>query len=176
MNLKVVGAFAAVLMLAACGTTQEQAATQQTGQTATATAARGPAPGSQEDLQATVGDRVFFAFDRSDLNPEARTTLDAQAQWLARFPQVRVTVMGHADERGTREYNLALGDRRAARVRDYLVSRGVDRARIDTISYGKECPRALGTGEAAWSQNRRSVTGVGLSPARGAGCPVAPFL
>jgi len=174
MNLKVVSAFAAVLMLAACGTTQEQATTQQAGQTAQAPA--GPAPGSQQDLQATVGDRVFFGFDRSDLNPEARSTLNAQAQWLSRFPNVRVTVMGHADERGTREYNLALADRRASRVRDYLVSQGVDRSRVDTISYGKECPRALGTGEAAWSQNRRSVTGVGLSPGRGAGCPVAPYL
>jgi peptidoglycan-associated lipoprotein len=174
MNLKVLGAFAAVLLLAACGTTQEQAAGQQGGQTTQAPS--GPAPGSQQDLQASVGDRVFFGFDRSDLNPEARSTLDAQAQWLTRFPNVRVTIMGHADERGTREYNLALADRRAARVRDYIVSRGIDRSRVDTISYGKECPRALGTGEAAWSQNRRSVTGVGLSPSRGAGCPVAPYL
>ncbi|HZH27950.1 MAG TPA: peptidoglycan-associated lipoprotein Pal [Azospirillaceae bacterium] len=174
MNLKVISVFAAMLALAACSSTDESA--NSAANTQQRTTASGPTPGTQEDLAASVGDRVFFAFDRSDLNPEARTTLDAQAGWLRRFPQARVTILGHADERGTREYNLALGDRRAARVRDYLVSQGIDRSRVETISYGKECARAMGTGEANWAQNRRAVTGVGLAPNRGAGCPVAPFL
>ena len=106
----------------------------------------------------TMGDTVLFALDQSDLDGQARAILDAQAQWLARNPQVNVTVEGHTDERGTREYNLALGDRRANSAKNYLVTRGIQPGRITTISYGKERPIALGSDEASWARNRRAVT------------------
>ena len=116
-------------------------------------------PGSRADfLQSVPADRVFFAFDSYAIDPEARRILDAQAQWLNRNPNVRVTLEGHADERGTREYNLALGDRSANAARDYLQSRGVSAARMTTISWGKERPAVEGSSEYAWSQNRRAVT------------------
>lgn len=118
----------------------------------------GATPGSQADLVANVGDRIFFGFDRYDLTTEARNTLDLQADWLAKYSSVRVTIEGHCDERGTREYNLALGERRAASVRSYLIARGVDPSRISTISYGKERPAVPGSDEASWAQNRRGVT------------------
>lgn len=118
-----------------------------------------PAPGSQADLVATVGaDRVFFAFDSSELRPDARDTLRRQAEWLEANAGVRLTIEGHCDERGTREYNLALGERRANAVRSYLVALGVDSGRLSTISYGKERPAVLGSNEDAWSQNRRAVS------------------
>lgn len=120
----------------------------------------GPAPGTQADLVVNVGDRVFFTTDSYDINPEARATLDKQANWLAQYGDLRITVEGHADERGTREYNLALGERRANSVKNYLVALGVDPRRIETITYGKERPAVAGTGESAWSQNRRGVTKV----------------
>lgn len=118
-------------------------------------------PGSRGDFLAAVGldnDRVFFDTNRYDLDDRDRATLDLQAAWLQRNPAVRVTIEGHADERGTRDYNLALGDRRANAARDYLAARGVSPARITVISYGKERPQALGSHEAAWAQNRRAVT------------------
>ena len=116
-------------------------------------------PGSRADfLQSVVSDRIFFGFDSYSIDDEARRTLDAQADWLARNPNVRVTIEGHADERGTREYNLALGDRRANAARDYLQSRGVDAGRMQTISWGKERPAIEGSNESAWAQNRRAVT------------------
>lgn len=115
-------------------------------------------PGSQQDFTANVGDRVFFAYDSSDLAPEARDTLNRQAEWLNRYPNVNVTVEGHSDERGTREYNLALGDRRANAAKSYLVSRGVSPSRLNTISYGKEQPAVIGSDAASWAQNRRGVT------------------
>jgi peptidoglycan-associated lipoprotein len=117
-------------------------------------------PGTQEDLTVNVGDRVFFGYDRVDLVPEARQTLDLQAEWMNRYPNVSITIEGHADERGTREYNLALGDRRANAVRSYLITRGIDAARVQTISYGKERPAVFGTDEQSWAQNRRAVTKV----------------
>ena len=117
-------------------------------------------PGSQEDLAANVGDRVFFAYDSYDLAPEARDTLNRQAEWLNRYPNVNITIEGHSDERGTREYNLALGDRRANSVKNYLVSMGVSGARLNTISYGKEQPAVVGSDAASWAQNRRGVTRV----------------
>lgn len=120
----------------------------------------GPAPGTQADLVVNVGDRIFFGTDRYDLSTEARTVLDAQAGWLNQYPNLNVTVEGHADERGTREYNLALGDRRANSVKSYLVALGVTPSRITTISYGKERPAVPGSSDDAWSQNRRSVTKV----------------
>ena len=120
---------------------------------------RGNVPGSLADfLDKSGSDRVLFATDAYDLDSEARSTLDRQAAWLAQYPQVRITVEGHCDERGTREYNLALGDRRANSAKNYLASRGVSADRITTISYGKERPAVDGTDEAAWAQNRRAVT------------------
>ncbi len=115
-------------------------------------------PGSPQDFVINVGDRVFFLEDQSTLTPEGRATLDKQAQWLNANGQYQVTVEGHADERGTRQYNIALGARRADTVRDYLVARGVAQNRLRTISYGKERPVALCNDESCWSQNRRAVT------------------
>jgi peptidoglycan-associated lipoprotein len=118
-------------------------------------------PGSQEDFLATVGqfgDRILFDTDRFNVDTEDQATLQRQAQWLARYPNTRITVEGHADERGTRDYNLALGERRANSAKNYLVSVGVDAARIQTVSYGKERPAAIGSDESAWAQNRRAVT------------------
>jgi peptidoglycan-associated lipoprotein len=121
--------------------------------------AAGPVPGSQEDFVASVmADRVFFDTDKFDIDAEDQAALRSQAEWLARYPAVRVTVEGHADERGTRDYNLALGERRANSAKNYLASLGVDAARITTISYGKERPEALGSDEASWARNRRAVT------------------
>lgn len=116
-------------------------------------------PGSQQDFIASVAsDRVFFDTDRYDIDDADRATLDSQSAWLKRYPNVRVTIEGHADERGTRDYNLALGDRRANAAKNYLAGLGIDASRITTISYGKERPEALGSDETAWAQNRRAVT------------------
>ncbi len=115
-------------------------------------------PGSPQDFTVNVGDRIFFDTDSSSVRADAAQTLDRQAQWLARYPNYSVTVEGHADERGTREYNLALGARRAASAKDYLVSRGVPAQRLKTISYGKERPVATCDDISCWSQNRRAVT------------------
>ena len=115
-------------------------------------------PGSVQDFQVNVGDRIFFEFDKSDLTDNARSTLQKQAAWLQRFGGVTLTLEGHCDERGTREYNLALGARRAQAVKDYLTSLGVSAARLDTISYGKERPVCVESSEACWAQNRRGVS------------------
>jgi len=116
-------------------------------------------PGSQADFLAKVSsDRVFFDTDQFDIDGEDRATLDSQATWLKQYPQVRVTIEGHADERGTREYNLALGERRANSAKNYLATLGIDANRISTISFGKERPDALGSDESAWARNRRAVT------------------
>ena len=116
-------------------------------------------PGSQEDFVASVAaDRIFFALDQSDVDAEDRATLQSQAGWLARYPQKRVTIEGHADERGTREYNLALGERRANATKNALSALGVDASRITTISYGKERPDATGSDEDSYARNRRAVT------------------
>jgi peptidoglycan-associated lipoprotein len=116
------------------------------------------APGSQEDLVVNVGDRVFFAYDSYDISSEARATLEKQAAWLAQYPNLSITVEGHADERGTREYNLALGERRATAVKNYIVALGVDAGRVSTVSYGKERPAVEGADDVSWAQNRRGVT------------------
>lgn len=116
------------------------------------------APGTQEDLATNIGDRVFFGYDRYDVSDEARIVLDKQAQWLNQYSNLSITIEGHADERGTREYNLALGERRANAVKNYLVALGVSPSRINTISYGKERPAVMGADEASWAQNRRGVT------------------
>lgn len=119
----------------------------------------GVVPGSQQDFIANVSsDRIFFGFDQYNVDAEDQATLQSQAQWLARNPAVRVTLEGHADERGTRDYNIALGERRANAARNYLATLGIDPSRIDVISYGKERPAALGSNEEAWAQNRRAVT------------------
>ena len=116
-------------------------------------------PGSRADfLRSVPADRVFFELDSYSIDAQDRATLDAQASWLQQYPNVRVTIEGHADERGTREYNLALGDRRANAARDYLQSRGVTPERMTTISWGKERPQNPASNEEAWAQNRRAVT------------------
>ncbi|WP_274423080.1 peptidoglycan-associated lipoprotein Pal [Chelativorans sp. YIM 93263] len=121
-------------------------------------------PGTQQEFTVSVGDRIFFETDSSVVNADAQRTLSRQAQWLNKYPSYSVTIEGHADERGTREYNLALGARRAAATRDFLVSQGVSANRINTISYGKERPVATCDDISCWSQNRRAVTAL-----RGAG-------
>lgn len=119
----------------------------------------GPAtPGTQEDLSQNVGDRVFFDYDSSSLSSEAQSTLAKQAEWLKQYGSINITVEGHADERGTREYNIALGERRASVTKRYLVSQGIPANRISTISYGKERPAVIGSDDASWAQNRRAVT------------------
>jgi peptidoglycan-associated lipoprotein len=117
-------------------------------------------PGSEQDFVVNVGDRVYFELDSYQIRSEAYPRLDAQAQWLQRYPQVGIRIEGNADERGTREYNLALGARRAESVRNYLVERGVSAGRIDTISYGKERPIAEGSNEDAWARNRNAHTAI----------------
>ena len=115
-------------------------------------------PGSEQDFVVNVGDRVYFDLDSYSVRPEAQPRLDAQAAWLSRYPQVTIRIEGNADERGTREYNLALGARRAEAVRTYLIQRGVPAGRIDTISYGKERPLEVCSEEACYAKNRRAVT------------------
>ena len=122
------------------------------------TAGGNVARGSKQDFTVNVGDRVFFTNNSSQLSGKARQTLTAQARWLVRYPNYPVTIEGHADERGTREYNLALGARRAAATRDYLASQGVARSRMRTISFGKERPVAVCNDISCFSQNRRAVT------------------
>lgn len=116
-------------------------------------------PGSAADFKQSVSsDTIHFGTDLYNVDPESQAILDSQVQWLNKFPNVRITIEGHCDERGTREYNLALGDRRANAAKNYLAAHGIDASRINTISYGKERPIALGSDEAAWAQNRRAVT------------------
>ncbi len=164
MALRFVSVLAALLLLAACESTPQATgdATGTGGATAgTQTQAAplpGPRPGSAEDFTVNVGDRVFFDFDRYSLRPDAREILQRQAQWLQKYPSVTITVEGHCDERGTREYNLALGERRANAAKNYLVALGINPNRVKTISYGKERPAVTGSNEAAWAQNRRAVT------------------
>ena len=120
-------------------------------------------PGSQQDFVVNVGDRVFFESDSSELTPQSIATLERQAQWLQNYNQYTFTIEGHADERGTREYNIALGARRAQAVRDYLAARGIQPGRIRTVSYGKERPVAVCNDISCWSQNRRAVTVLGAT-------------
>ena len=145
----------AALLVAALGMGACAKNPVQDGALANASAA---VPGSQQDFVVNVGDRVFFESDSSELTPQSQATLDKQAQWLRNYPQYAFVVEGHADERGTREYNIALGARRAQAVHDYLVSRGIPAHRMRTISYGKERPVAVCDDISCWSQNRRAVT------------------
>lgn len=168
MRLKILSVLSALLLLGACATDAEDTAGQTgtgasagaggTGSAGSAGSAVAVEPGTIQDFIVNVGDRVFFDFDQSTLTAKAQETLDKQAAWLSRVSSATILIEGHCDERGTREYNLALGDRRATAVKDYLVSKGVAASRIKTISYGKERPAVLGSNEWAWSQNRRGVT------------------
>jgi len=178
MRTKLLSLLAIALLVSACSTVSEEsgsasgegASTQAAssgggGSTVTKTPSmtkemepKGLAPDSQEFLVVNVGDRVFFALNKSEITDESADTLKRQAAWMQDNPNVTVIIEGHADERGTREYNLALGERRSNAVREHLISLGVSTARIATISYGKERPAVLGSNEAAWGQNRRGVT------------------
>ncbi|EZP72077.1 Peptidoglycan-binding protein [Sphingomonas paucimobilis] len=156
---------ASVLALAACGKKAPKdlpppPAGDTSAQTGTGTGTTsGPVKGSQEDFVASVSsDRIFFGTDQYDVDAQDQQTLQSQAAWLQQNPNVRVTIEGHADERGTRDYNIALGERRANAAKNYLASLGIDPSRINTVSYGKERPAALGSDESAWAQNRRAVT------------------
>jgi peptidoglycan-associated lipoprotein len=159
MNIKTLGALAAVALLAACASKPAET-NSSTGAAMTAPSAPTQIGGTQEDLVANVGDRVFYEFNQSVLSDEAQATLTKQANWLAKYPNVQVQLAGNCDERGTEEYNLALGNRRANAARDFLVAKGVSSARIATISYGKDRPVALGSNEQAWAQNRNAITAV----------------
>ncbi|MBP5857684.1 peptidoglycan-associated lipoprotein Pal [Marivibrio halodurans] len=171
MRVKMISLLAALTLVAACASEPEETADtsgQGSSETTTTTTTSEPTtssapsitPGSEEEFITEVGDRVFFALDSSELSSSARATLDRQSEWLQQYPSTQVVVEGHCDERGTREYNLALGERRANAVKEYLVSQGVDPNRVRTISYGKERPAVAGSTEAAWAQNRRGVTDI----------------
>ena len=147
-GLKLAAVLAVALSMGAC-------ANKNLGMDANASAAT---PGSQQDFVVNVGDRVFFESDQTDLTPQAIATLETQARWLQQYNRYAFTIEGHADERGTREYNIALGARRAQSVRTFLASRGIDANRMRTISYGKERPVAVCNDISCWSQNRRAVT------------------
>jgi peptidoglycan-associated lipoprotein len=147
-GLKLAAVLAVALSMGACA--NKNVGTDAMASTAT--------PGSQQDFVVNVGDRVFFESDQTDLSPQAIATLEKQAQWLQTYNRYTFTIEGHADERGTREYNIALGARRAQSVRSFLASRGIDASRMRTISYGKERPVAVCNDISCWSQNRRAVT------------------
>ena len=151
-SFKLVAVLGCFLALAACSKKNTPDLNAGTGPGAAAV------PGSEQDFTVNVGDRVFFLEDKSTLSPEAQETLRRQAQWLNKYGRVTVQVEGHADERGTREYNIALSARRATAARDFLISQGVGANRISSIAYGKERPAALCDAEQCWSQNRRAVT------------------
>jgi peptidoglycan-associated lipoprotein len=154
MRFKMLTVIAVTGFLAACGT----APTTQEGGAGGSGSGSTIVAGSQEDLAVNVGDRVHFAFDKYNIDPTAAATLKKQAAWLTANPGVKITVEGHCDERGTREYNQALGERRANAARDYLVSLGVAGDRIDTVSFGKERPQDPASSEMAWAKNRRAVS------------------
>ena len=163
MHARIIALLGALLMLAACSSPPpppEPPPGPPGPPGGAGIGSRNIVPGSQQDLEASAGDRVFFAFDRSDITPESQQILSRQADWLRRYPNVTVTIEGHCDERGTREYNLALGERRAQAAKNVLVASGIPAARISTISYGKERPTVVGSNEEAWAQNRVAITTV----------------
>ena len=147
-TIKAFAAMAMMLVIAACSNQQESAAAASTTVT----------PGSVADFRQNVGDRVFFDTDMSNIREDGRQTLTRQAEWLKKYTNYQITIAGHCDERGTREYNLALGERRANAVRQYLVAQGVPADRVKTISYGKERPEVVGSDEGAWARNRVGIT------------------
>ena len=146
--MKAFAAVAALLLMAACSSSEQKVPDAGTSVT----------PGSIAEFKQNVGDRVFFDTDMSSIREDGRGTLAKQAEWLKKYTNYPITIEGKCDERGTREYNLALGERRANAVRQYLVAQGLPADRIKTISYGKERPEAVGSDEAAWARNRRAVT------------------
>ena len=147
-TIKAFVAIAAMIVMAACSSQQEAAGPATTTVT----------PGSIADFRQNVGDRVFFDTDQSTIREDGRQTLARQAEWLKKYTNYQITVEGHCDERGTREYNFALGERRANAARQYLIAQGIPAARITTVSFGKENPDPPGSDEAAWARNRRAVT------------------
>lgn len=168
MRMKLLGLMAALLLVAGCETPADDSGTSDNGGTEPVASDDGATPppppppvaetmDPQEDLVVNVGDRVFFDFNMSNLRPDAIDQLNRQADWMKTNGSITVVVEGHCDERGTREYNLALGERRASSSKQYLESMGVGGGRVDTISYGKERPAVLGSNEDAWAQNRRAV-------------------
>lgn len=156
--IKIAGVLASLALLSACASTGPDIDATAGNGTTVASGPQGPVPGSQADLEQSAGHRVFFAYDQYTLTPQAQSTLARQAAWLQEYPEARILLAGNCDERGTREYNLALGARRAEAARAYLVSLGVDRSRITTVSYGKERPIDPRSTEEAWSLNRNATT------------------
>lgn len=147
--IKALSAIAAMFLIAACSNNETQ-----TASAATTTVT----PGSAGDFRQNVGDRIFYDTDSSTVREDGRQTLNRQAEWLKKYSNYQITIEGHCDERGTREYNLALGERRANAARQYLIAQGIPASRIKTVSYGKERPDPVGSDEAAWARNRRAVT------------------
>jgi peptidoglycan-associated lipoprotein len=147
--IKALSALAAMFLIAACSNNDTQTASA---------ASTSVTPGSVGDFRQNVGDRVFFDTDASTVREDGRQTLNRQAEWLKKYGNYQITIEGHCDERGTREYNLALGERRANAARQYLIAQGIPASRLKTVSYGKERPDPVGSDEAAWSRNRRAVT------------------
>jgi peptidoglycan-associated lipoprotein len=160
MKLHTLGALAAMSLLAACASKTAENGGGPTGTGGSTATPSGPVPGSQEDLVANVGDRVFFEFNSSTLTDAAQATLDKQAAFLAKYPNDRFQIAGNCDDRGTEEYNLALGNRRANAAKEFLVAKGIASSRLTTISYGKDRPTALGDNEEAWAQNRNAIASV----------------
>jgi len=164
MKFKIAILSVAALAAAGCATREDTVDTTPppapSDNGASADIDQGPVPGTEADFVENAGDRVFFAFDSYALNSEARATLDRQAAWLNEYQNVTVLVGGHADERGTREYNLALAARRANSAKDYLVSRGVDPARLSTVSYGEERPVCGASTEECWALNRNATSNI----------------
>jgi len=158
MNLRLLSVIAVAVLLTACSSKKET--TQGTTATASAEKPSGPAPDSVEYFNTVVGNTVSFDYDKYDLRPDAQAILRGQAAWLNQNPSRTVTVEGHCDERGTREYNLGLGERRGNSVKQYLVSLGVSANRLKTISYGKERPVCVSSDESCWAKNRRGVSAV----------------
>ncbi|MEK9673475.1 MAG: peptidoglycan-associated lipoprotein Pal [Rhodospirillaceae bacterium] len=161
MRFKVIGMVAALALVVSACETSSGAGGDSSGSGGLKSVQPLPAAAPLtigQQFQVDVGDRVFFQFDKFSIDPDQRESLNRQAAWLKKFNSVAITIEGHADERGTREYNLALGERRANTVKDYLVLQGIDAKRIKTVSYGEERPVALGSDESAWAQNRRAVT------------------
>ena len=159
MNIKTIALLGALGLLSACANKADTTGAVA-GNGAVAGGTSGAAPGSEQDLVANVGDRVFYALNESNLSDDARGTLDRQSTWLGQYPQDAVQIAGNCDERGTEEFNIALGERRANAARDYLVAHGVASSRVSTISYGKDRPTALGSDDSAYQQNRNAITSV----------------
>ena len=161
MLIRILISLFVMIFVAACGSTPKEdgaaAGSGESGLTSVDYVSDGVKAGSSDDLIINVGDRVFFDFASHELNSDAQEQLQAQASWMKQYSSVSLTIEGHCDERGTREYNIALGERRAQAMKNYLIGLGVGADRLSTISYGKERPAVLGSSDAAWAQNRRAV-------------------